>query len=272
MNQSDAVPRSAGNPTAPDADETRLHGRWLLVARVGWIALTLLVLTLNVVMVPRYDAVLQAPCQPGALCFGIQLNSSDQQLLHQMGLSLGFVAGYQVILDVVTVAVFCALGVLIFWRRSADWMALFCAFMLVVFGGASFTNILVDTLAPISPAWFVLIGILDVLGASSFLIFFLLFPSGRFVPRWTQWGALIIVLYWSYTAFFTNIFYSASTWSNQIFFALLVFTVGAQIYRYRRISTPRERQQVKDQGGKGACVREERRHIVASVSGGIDTG
>jgi hypothetical protein len=140
VNQSDAVPRSAGNPTTPDADETRLHGRWLLVARVGWIALTLLVLTLDVVMVPRYDAVLQAPCQPGALCFSIQLNSSDQQLLHQMGLSLAFVAGYQVMLDVVTVTVFCALGALIFWRRSADWMALFCAFMLVVFGGASFTE------------------------------------------------------------------------------------------------------------------------------------
>jgi hypothetical protein len=247
MSQSAVVPTFAGSSTGPDADETRLHGRWLLVARVGWIALTLLILTLNVVMVPRYDAVLQAPCQPGALCFGIQLNSSDQQLLHQMGLSLGFVAGYQVMLDVVTVAVFCALATLIFWRRSADRMALFCAFMLVVFGGASFTSILQYALAPVSPAWFVLIGILDVLGQSSFLIFFLLFPSGRFVPRWTQWGALIIVLYWIYSIFFTNsLIKKADTPGTLVlFFSLLLLTVGTQIYRYRRVSTPRERQQTR---------------------------
>jgi hypothetical protein len=33
--------------------ETRLRGRWLLIARAGWIVLTLLILTLNVVMIPR---------------------------------------------------------------------------------------------------------------------------------------------------------------------------------------------------------------------------
>jgi hypothetical protein len=247
MSRSAPVPTSAGSLTTPSDDEKRLHGRWLLVARAGWIALTLLVLTLNVVMIPHYDAVLQAPCQQGVLCFGIQLNSSDRQLLHQMGLSLGFVAGYQVMLDVVTIAVFCTLGALIFWRRSADRMALFCAFMLVVFGGASFTSILQYALAPVSPAWFVLIGILDVLGQSSFLIFFLLFPSGRFVPRWTQWGALIIVLYWIYSIFFTNSFIKNADTPDTLvlFFSLLLFTVGTQIYRYRRISTPRERQQTR---------------------------
>jgi hypothetical protein len=227
-----------------NGSETRLHGRGLLIARASWIALTLFILTLNAVMIPRYDAVLQAHCQPGSLCVAFQLTTYDRQLLHQFGLSLGFLAAYQVMLSAVTVVVNGALGALIFWRKSADRMAFFCACMLVLFGGAS-SNILQYTLMPVSPAWFVLIGTLGILGQSSFITFFFLFPSGRFVPRWTRWVALCFVLYWMYTTFSTNIFYNASALSNLVFFAFLLCAVGAQIYRYRRVSTFRERQQTK---------------------------
>ena len=103
-------------------------------------------------------------------------------------------------------------------------------------------EILQETLAPVSPAWFALIGTLDVLGQTSFMIFFLLFPSGRFVPRWTRWVALCVVLYWIYAIFLSNSLYSQSSWSNLVFFALLLCIVGAQVYRYRRVSTPVERQ------------------------------
>jgi len=245
MHRPSVSPATAMSAQESPGTETRLHGRWLLIARVGWIVLTLLILTLNVVMIPRYYAVLQAHCQPGPQCFVLQLNAYDQQFLHQSGLSLGFLAAYQVILDAVFVLVCCALGALIFWRKSADRMALFCAFMLVLFGGAGFTNILQDTLALVSPAWFALIGTLNLLGQTSFLIFFLLFPSGRFVPRWSRWVALCVVLYWIYAIFLVNGLTNGSLWSLLAFFALLFCTVGGQVYRYRRVSTSRERQQTR---------------------------
>ena len=224
---------------------SRLHGHWLLITRVCWIVLVVLILTLNVVMIPRYFTILQVYCQPGPQCFSLDLTVNDRQLLHQFGLSIGFVAAYQVMLDTVSVLVCCALGALIFWRKSADRMALFCAYMLVLFGGAAYTSILQETLAPISPAWFALIGSLDFLGQSSILIFFLLFPSGRFVPRWSRWVAFCVVLYWIYAIFLSNNFYSQNSWSNLVFFALLLCTVGMQVYRFRRVSTFRERQQTK---------------------------
>ena len=227
-----------------NSSEMRLHGSWLLIARISWVVLTLLILTLNIVMIPRYSAVLQAHCNPGSQCFAISLTTSDQQLLHQFGLSLGFVAAYQIMLDAVSVLVCCALGALLFWRKSNNRMALFCAFMLVLFGGAGFTSILQDTLAPLSAVWFALVGTLDLLGQSSFMIFFFLFPTGRFVPRWTRWIAPCVVLYWIYAIFLTNDS-SQSSWSNLVFFALLFCIVGAQVYRYRRVSTPRERLQTK---------------------------
>ncbi len=247
MNLQQSPTSTVERPGARNGSETRLQGRWLLIARVGWMVLTLLILTLNVVMIPRYDVVLQAHCQPGPQCFALQLTAFDRQFLHQFGLSLGFLAAYHVMLDAVSVLVCCALGALIFWRKSADRMALFCAFMLVLFGGAGFTSILQDALAPVSPAWFALIGTLDVLGQSSFMIFFLLFPSGRFVPRWTRWVALCVVLYWISTIFFGNGLTNTngSFWSNLVFVALLLCSVGVQVYRYRRVSTSRERQQTK---------------------------
>ena len=65
------------------------------------------------------------------------------------------------------------------------------------------------------------------------------------MPRWTRWWAFLILLYWMYVGFFTNIFYSKSAGANLPFFALLLGTVGAQVYRFLRVSTPRERQQTK---------------------------
>jgi hypothetical protein len=232
-------------PDVHNRPETHLGGRWLLIARASWIVLTLFIVILNAVMIPKYNAVLQAPCQPDTLCVGLQLTAYDHHLLHQLGLSLGFVAGYSVALNVIQVVIYCALAALIFWRKSADRMALFCAFMLVLLGGIGLTHILQDTLMLISPAWFVLIGTLDVLGQAGFLIFFLLFPSGRFVPRWTRWVALCAILYWIYTIFSATIFSYSNSWSDVVFFAMLLCIVGVQVYRYRRVSTLRERQQTK---------------------------
>jgi hypothetical protein len=234
---------SSGQLSSPsDTSETRLHGRWLLIARVSWIVLTLFLVILNAVMIPRYDTLLQATCQPGPQCFAPQLTAADRMQLHQLGLSVGFMAAYQVALDTVSVLVCCALGALIFWRKSADRIALFCAFMLVLFSGAGFTSILQDALSSLSPAWFTLVGVFNLLGQSSFMIFFLLFPSGRFVPRWTRWVAPCIVLYWIISIFLVN---NQVPWTGPIFVTLLLCAVGTQIYRYRRVSTPRERQQTK---------------------------
>jgi hypothetical protein len=79
------------------------------------------------------------------------------------------------------------------------------------------------------------------------MIFFLLFPSGRFVPRWTRWIAPCIVLYWISTIFFVNGLARGgpTNWSDIVFVALLLCVVATQVYRYRRVSASRERQQTK---------------------------
>lgn len=220
MSQSDS-PQVISTTESP-ADNRLLHGDFLLIARISWVVVTLLILTLNIAMISRYYTVLLARCQPGSQCFAIQLTAYDRMLLHQFGFPLSFLAAYQVMLDVVSVLVCCALGSLLFGRKSADRMALFCAFMLVLFGGAGFTSILQVTLMPLSTFWFALIGTLDLLGQSSFMIFFFLFPTGRFVPRWTRWIVPCVVLYWIYAIFLTNN-------SSQFSWSFLVFLLYCSV-------------------------------------------
>jgi hypothetical protein len=232
-------------PGVRNASETRLPVRSLLLARVGWVALALLVLTLNAISIPRADALLQAVCQPGTVCIS-GLTTADLRQLHHLGLSPGFLAAYQIGWDVVTTLIYTALAALIFWRRSADRMALFCAYMLVLFGGATYTSLLDLGLRTLAPAWYWLVGGLELLGQVCVPTFFLLFPSGRFVPRWTRWGVLIFVLYFVWYIFLTNAYLGQfSGVISLVFAALILGLVGLQVYRYRRVSTFRERQQTR---------------------------
>src|SRR6266705_2051549 len=125
-------------------------------------------------------------------------------------------------------------------------MALFCAYMLVLFGGATYTSLLDLGLRTVTPAWYWLVGGLELVAQVCVPTFFLLFPSGRFVPRWTQWSVLVFVLYEVWYVFFTDqVFGQGSPLSALSFAVLILGLVGLQVYRYRRVSTFRERQQTK---------------------------
>jgi len=230
---------------ARNEPKTRLHGHWLFIARAGWVALTLLVLTLNAIAIPHAYALLQAVCQPGALCINGWTPAEVRQI-QQSGLSPGLLAAYQIGWSVGTTLIYTALATLIFWRRSADRMALFCAYMLVLFGGATYTSLLDLGLRTVAPAWYWLVGGLELLAQVCVPTFFLLFPSGRFVPRWTRWGVLVVSLYEVWYVFQTNEYIGQFTGVSALVFAALILgLVVLQVYRYKRVSTFRERQQTK---------------------------
>jgi hypothetical protein len=76
-------------------------------------------------------------------------------------------------------------------------------------------------------------------------LFFYLFPSGRFVPRWIRWLAVALIAYWAVDIFLPSSLFSDSLLSFALFLGLEASQLGVQIYRYRRVSTPLERQQTK---------------------------
>jgi len=79
------------------------------------------------------------------------------------------------------------------------------------------------------------------------VMFFLLFPGGRFAPRWTRWLAVAFLAFQVPGYFFPNIysFLGPGYVEGFVFMGLVLGMLGSQIYRYRRVSTLRQRRQTK---------------------------
>ena len=204
-----------GASTNPHFD-TRLHGRWLLAARVIWLVLALAIVVMNGLALPGVPAALHPP--PPAVGVALIMGTNGMCTL-----------------------LYLTISALLFWRRSDDRMAYFCSLMLLTFGGAVFGFL--EYAPPTTLVWNLAFYSLFFLGQVSFLTFFYLFPSGRFVPRWTRWCALLYAVYWVVWIFFQEGL--ASGTPGYLFLLFLLTAVIAQVYRYRSVSTRAERQQTK---------------------------
>jgi hypothetical protein len=237
MNQKQSPTNTIERPDMFEESEKHLHGRGLVLARVGWIVVTVTLVILNIIALPD-TYVAYFTFTPQVL-----------QDLHRLGLSPTL---YGILLTVENAPVqllYLALGLLLFLRRSDDPMALFCSFALVTIGNAlplyDFTN---GSLVPIlatNAVLRVITLVLFAVGEASLVIFFYLFPSGRFAPRWMRWCALLVVAYWLAVVFFPTLPSNAGGLTTYVIPLSLLSAVVAQVYRYRRVSTPRERQQTK---------------------------
>jgi hypothetical protein len=225
---------------------TLLSGRWLLIARLSFLLVSIFCLLLYVVGTPVYFAYLHTLCTD---CFDDRLTPDKLQALQALHISITTYAIYWVVINLLFALVYFAVAALIFWRKSDDSMAWLASFSLVAFG-ASFPSI-PAALAAVHPAWWLPVTLLgeDVLGFPSLIVFYFLFPSGRFVPRWTRWVAVGAAALFVATAFFPVSFSNFSSWPGLLFLLVPVVVFGslvfAQVYRYRRVSTPVERQQTK---------------------------
>jgi hypothetical protein len=169
--------------------------------------------------------------------------------LAEMGLSAGGYALYNVTLDAVFVSGFAVVAIVIFWRRSDDPMALLVATMLVVWGPLNGLFVLTPGATEgMYPALQATLGsLVTFIGYVAWMLFFYLFPSGRFVPRWTLWLALIYGVgffgLWNFTPF------GPPSWPPLLFnAAVLVVWCSfpmAQLYRYVYVSDRIQRQQTK---------------------------
>ena len=226
---------------------TRIPDRLIWVAWISLLALTVLNLIIYIVGIPAYFAWFNSfhttNCLDG--CF----TPATVQALHVIGISITVYAAYWVMINLSFALSYFAVAALIFWQKPYDWMAWLASFSLVALGGAfpSIPGALVAT----HPGWSFPVTILgeDVLGFPSLIIFFFLFPTGRFVPRWTCWVAFGFAVLFVPITFFPGALSNTSIWLSLLFISLPIVVLGsvvyAQVYRYRRVSTPIEQQQTK---------------------------
>ncbi len=160
-----------------------------------------------------------------------------------MGLSLADYAVFTLALALASVVMCLVVSTLIIWRRPDDRIAFIVALMLVTLG-----PIIVVADPPATSPWWVPNACLTFLTGFLLVLVFLLFPTGQFVPHWMRW-TLVVFLVGDLSSFFPdtpllpNVPVSQPGWLVVV--GELTTVAAAQLYRYRRVSGPRERQQTK---------------------------
>jgi hypothetical protein len=195
--------------------DTRLHGHWLLIARMLWIAIFILTLVV--------------------FCANLVAGS------------YGLVT---TILLAAVASVYFAVSLVLFWRKSTDRFILLLSLGLVVVGGV-FIQPFPNALFQWTRVWAFPNALLEFLAGAT-LISGYMFPDGRFVPGFTRWlalGWIVVSLVTSLPFFQPGAFYPWNWWSSPLyallqiaFYCSLAF---ALLYRYRWVSRPLQRQQIK---------------------------
>lgn len=229
MDASQAIPLDPPSETEARSDTT-LQGAWLRLARAGWITVSGLTAVVVVFAIPANFS---------------KFISTFDPALEPLGLSALSWAVYYLALNLAVIFSFAAVGVVIFWLKSDDWMAIIFSLTLIVAGPIGVNTLYRLWLA--QPAWRLPISLIYGLAETLFLASLYLFPNGRFVPRWTRFLSLPILLW--IVASLNATFWGPgqkTIWLSDP--AIAVWSgIGlyAQLYRYRRLSNPIQRQQTK---------------------------
>jgi hypothetical protein len=211
--------------------------RWL---QVGWLAIALATVGTFIIAVPARLAQQQA--DPYHLREGLE----------KLGLTVNHFALYGTLLDVLASLVLAAFAGILFRRKRDDRMVLLVslAALMHMVSVLPMTSVLLEA----GPLW--QFGVTALRGLGLLLLFatFLLFPDGRFVPRWT---AALLAIWVGYTLLwlakpdlapamaYTDIRQPSKLSSAIPLFLMLVCALAAQAYRYRFVSTLVQRQQTK---------------------------
>jgi signal transduction histidine kinase len=245
-----------------------LHGKWLLIVQIAW---GIGLVTLAVMYVLGFLAVRQVlskVCEEKVCTLARQMRHVDgdqvvnwpgppigyadplrpdqAEALTRLGLTLDEYGWLGALQMGIPALIYLLIAAGLFWRKPHDWMVLFVSVMVATFPLQDMP--LPFSLAVHQPGWeWVHAPGLGV-ALSCFLIFPLLFPTGRFVPRWTRWMALFELAGAGLVTLLRNSVLEIPREANFVMaYLLLSFGTGvyAQLYRYFRVASPAERQQIK---------------------------
>ncbi len=215
---------------------------WQRAAQGAWIVLALVLLVIFVANIPAFFQYAMTVCTlPDAgNCPTEQLTPAYVQVLDQLHLSVAAAEGFLAALCVAVSVLYWLLGLLIFWRKSQERMALLVSLLLVLFGSSGFLGFNLPTQTP--PLFQLLAQVITYgLMWPAMLVFFFTFPTGRFTPRWT-WAAFV-------PFFAVTMLSSLPVTAHLVPAVALILTsllpIVVQIYRYMRIYDAVQRQQTK---------------------------
>jgi hypothetical protein len=250
--------------TQPDLSQRHLHGPLRVALPAGWLVLVGLMLSAFAAGIPvRFNHLLTLSNPDGPVALAdlmplandpvSRLDPAEAAALHTLGLSPSVYAGYILSFDLALVLTCALIGLFIFWRRPDDWMTLWVSLLLVLLGTSSVPPE-IPLLATVWPGWALVASGGSALGMVSNLHILCLSPDGRFVPRWTLTitagftggmlavGGYAVAAAPSWGILLSSLFILVAI---PVWVVLIGLGIYSQIYRYRRVSGPLQRQQTK---------------------------
>jgi len=226
--------------------ETLRPSPWRGLALAAWLLIALGYLFFFVTDLRLDFAQAQRPCS-GAGCNYIAISQAEGDVLRGWGWNP---QAYALIINgatVLAVTVSWLLGGLIFWRQGATRIGWAVSLALIAIPVTLISD--VNNVADNHPELRLPSEVLSTVGTAIFLLFLYLFPNGRFYPR----GAFLPFLAtWALFSLGTSMMGFGvdqlgiiEPWLGPLVTGLLLAAVAFQILRYRRVSTPVERQQTK---------------------------
>ncbi len=202
--------------------------------RFLWILVTLLALAFFIYEVNlSYSELLDAP-------LNLQRNLADH------GISLRVYANYLTGLRSMYMLVHLVIAGIIIFKRPNERIAVFTAFFLVMLGTTFWP--LAERVADQPEFWRLPRALANLFMSGSLVIFFLIFPDGRFTPRWTKPVAVVMLGLLVIENFFPES--KLNPQNNRpvgttLSLITMVIMVYAPVHRYRSMSNPVLRQQTK---------------------------
>ena len=235
-----------------------LRGYWLWFARIIWILIALVSISLFLIGTVEHDNLLRAPCNR-ALAL-VQPNClPTENALKQLGLTWDDLANFYMPIATVVALPWILLGCLVFWRKSGNIVALLFSLVLVLAGSTANPHLpgaLLASAYDLSNLLIIAVSFIHFLGFTAPAIIFCLFPDGRFVPRWSRWLFMLWIglnLYdlYDFASGLSGYLPSLgdSLWSQFLVrplnILLIIVGIYSLIFRYRHDAGSLQRQQIK---------------------------
>lgn len=215
-----------------------LRGPLLLVARIAWIAVALLTVTVLALLASRGYTVLL-----------VEGDISNAYAAVQTLMRFTTFARIILIARYITLAVFLLTAFFIFWRKSDDWMGYITSLMLLTLplifslGGVVPVTIRTPLESILTWSWQ-----LSMIGLLAVFVFLNVFPTGRFISRWLSrifWLGMGLIVLSAVISDMGGV--QVRTFFEQlmagILFGWFALSIAGQVYRYARVSGSIERQQ-----------------------------
>ena len=220
---------------------------WLAIVRVlalVWIIVS--VVSLLIDLPARYEILrsLEPGTVSGTPFYGWNKGQIETAIVEQ-GLRPEILVLVRFSASLICLMCFWGVAGLLFWRRSDTWVGLLASFILFAVG-PGFSGMLLSQSQHL-PWEKGLYNLSATLIWPTFFTFLYLFPTGKFIPRFTRYLAVLPYLLF-FLDFVVSFFYKGLHLQTLALWVLIGYAFGglvSQIYRYRKASTPDERQQTK---------------------------